>query len=196
MSTEIKIDSATTALVLIDLQKGITSRPAEPLTSDKVINNANLLVKSFHWKQAQVVFVRVAHSPDGKNMLHPMVDEAAYRTGSRPPDWSEIVPELERTESDLLITKHQWGAFYGTELDMELRRRGINTIVLGGISTNYGVESTARDAYERGYQLIFAVDAMASRAAADHEFAVTRIFPRIGLVRKTEEIIKAFEKKE
>jgi nicotinamidase-related amidase len=76
---------------------------------------------------------------------------------------------------------------------MELRRRGIKTIVLGGISTNYGVESTARDAYERSYNLIFASDAMSSRVSADHEFAITRIFPRIGRIRKTEEIISGLK---
>jgi len=79
-------------------------------------------------------------------------------------------------------------------LDLELRRRGIKTIVLCGISTNYGVESTARDAYERGYDLIFAQDAMAARTKADHEFAVTRIFPRIGRVRQTDQIITAWQR--
>ena len=106
----------------------------------------------------------------------------------RPANWSEIVPELERKDNDFVITKHEWGAFYGTELDLQLRRRGITHIVLGGIATNYGVESTARDAYEHGYNLVFASDAMSSRLASDHDFALARIFPRIGRVRLTSEI--------
>jgi nicotinamidase-related amidase len=122
-------------------------------------------------------------------MLHPKTDSPMIRRGEMPKDWAEIVTELSPTREDLVITKHQWGAFYGTELDLELRRRGIKTIVLCGISTNYGVESTARDAYERGYDLIFAQDAMAARTKADHEFAVTRIFPRIGRVRQTGQIV-------
>ena len=92
---------------------------------------------------------------------------------------------------DFVITKHQWGAFYGTELDLEFRRRGITTIVLCGIATNIGVESTARFAYEYGYQQIFAEDAMAGINAESHANAVARIFPRMGRVRSTEEIIGA-----
>jgi nicotinamidase-related amidase len=90
---------------------------------------------------------------------------------------------------DLVITKHQWGAFYGTELDLELRRRGLTAMVLCGISTNIGVESTARFAYEYGYHQVFAEDAMSALSAEEHSLTVTKIFPRIGLVRKTGEIL-------
>ena len=89
------------------------------------------------------------------------------------------------------MTKRQWGAFYGTDLDLQLRRRGVRTIVLGGISTNYGVETTARDAWERNYNVVFAEDAMAARSAEDHAFAVTRIFPRIGRVSSADEVLAA-----
>jgi len=186
--------SEKTALVLIDLQRGIVAMPTEPLPANRVIQNAQKLVEAFHNVKAQVIFVHVAPSPDGKDMLHPEVDEQMIRNGKMPEGWTNIISELEQQENDLIITKHQWGAFYGTELDLELRRRGITTIVLGGIATNYGVESTARDAYERGYNIIFAADAMGSRTKEDHEFAITRIFPRIGRVRQTEEIIKILGK--
>lgn len=92
---------------------------------------------------------------------------------------------------DHRVTKKQWGAFYGTDLDLQLRRRGIRTLVLCGISTCFGVESTARDAYERGYEQVFVEDAMASRSAAEHEHTVTRIFPRMGRVRVTAEVLAA-----
>jgi nicotinamidase-related amidase len=93
--------------------------------------------------------------------------------------------------NDIVITKRQWNAFHGTELDLQLRRRGIKTVVLSGIATNMGVESTARTAYELGYQLVFAEDAISSVAAGMHEFAAQTIFPMIGTVRSTEEIIAA-----
>jgi nicotinamidase-related amidase len=93
--------------------------------------------------------------------------------------------------TDFVITKHQWGAFYGTELDLEFRRRGITTMVLCGISTDIGVESTARFAFEYGYSQIFAEDAMTALSAEEHNFSVTKIFPRIGLVRKTDQILTA-----
>jgi nicotinamidase-related amidase len=169
--------------------------PTEPHSVAQVLCNANLLIENFHKNNGLVIFVRVAGAADGKDMLKPDCDEPMVisRTGGsnveRPKNWSEFSVDLKRLDNDLVVTKKQWGAFYGTELDLELRRRGINTIVLGGIATNYGVESTARDGYERGYKLIFAEDAMASRSAADHDFACKRIFPRIGKVRKVSEII-------
>jgi nicotinamidase-related amidase len=110
-----------------------------------------------------------------------------------PPDWSEFVPELNRQPADIVILKRQWGAFYGTDLDLQLRRRGLTTIVLCGIATEFGVESTARDAYERGYELVFASDAMTGMHAESHANAIERIFPRMGRVRSTEEIVAALQ---
>jgi nicotinamidase-related amidase len=120
-------------------------------------------------------------------------DVTFTRPASPSPDWTEFVPELAPTPSDMVITKRQWGAFYGTELDLQLRRRGIGTIVLCGISTDYGVESTARFAYEYGYQQIFVEDAMASMSDEQHNNAVKYIFRRIGRVRSTEEVEEALD---
>jgi nicotinamidase-related amidase len=102
-----------------------------------------------------------------------------------------LAPELRPDEQTLVITKHQWGAFYGTELDLQLRRRGLKTIVLGGIATNMGVESTARNAFELGYEQIFVEDAMTSRSAEMHNFAVASIFPLLGRVRSTADVLAA-----
>lgn len=188
------IDSLTTALLLVDLQRTVVALPTAPLSAEEVVANARLLADSFHRKKAQVILVRVVASPDGKDRLRPETDKIVVaRAEKLPEDWAEIVPELAPRDGDVVIDKRQWGAFYGTDLDLQLRRRGITTIILGGIATNFGVESTARDAYERGYQLIFGLDAMTGLSAADHEFAVTRIFPAIGRVRTVSEIISALE---
>ena len=106
-----------------------------------------------------------------------------------PPDWSELVSDLDIRPSDHVITKKQWGAFYGTDLELQLRRRGLDTIVLAGIATCFGVESTARDAYERGFRQVFAHDAMACMTAEGHEHAIKRVFPRMGLVRSTADVL-------
>ena len=116
---------------------------------------------AFVMRIAVVVLVRVAFSADGRDALQLEVDSAMKR-GPLPPDWSELAPEIGPREGDLVITKRHWGAFTGTELDLQLRRRGVTTIVLGGIATNFGVESTARSANEFGYSQIFAEDAMTS----------------------------------
>jgi nicotinamidase-related amidase len=119
------------------------------------------------------------------------VDEPMRFAAPPSPDWSDFIPELDHQPGDIVILKRQWGAFYGTDLDLQLRRRGLKTIVLCGIATEFGVESTARDAYERGYEQVFAEDAMTGRSAESHANSITHIFPRMGRVRSTEEIVAA-----
>jgi nicotinamidase-related amidase len=184
------LEPQTTALVLIDLQRGITAFATEPHSTAAVIANAALLAAAFRAAGAPVVLVHVATSPDGGDRLHGPVDEPRVPT-QMPADFAEIVPELGPREDDIVVTKRQWGAFYGTDLDLQLRRRGIMTVVLGGIATNYGVESTARDGHERGYQLVLVEDAMSARSAADHAFACERIFPRLGRLSRTAEVLAA-----
>jgi len=184
----------STALVLIDLQRGIMGRDTGPRPTAMVLANAVRLADRFRQLAAMVVLVRVSFSADGKDVLAAPVDSPfTVRPGQMPANWAEISPELGPREGDLVITKHQWGAFYGTELDLQLRRRGVRSIVLGGIATNFGVESTARDAWERNYALIFAEDAMAAMSADAHAFAVGNIFPRLGRIRSTDIILKALE---
>jgi len=178
------------ALVVIDLQRGVTSVPTAPRPPGEVVANAALLAGALRAGGGLVVLVRVTQRPDGRDALRPTIDRAAPAP-PRGADWAEIVPELAGHPEDLVVTKRQWGAFYGTELDLQLRRRGIRTVVLCGISTDIGVESTARDAYERGYDQVFVEDAMAARSAPEHEHTVTRIFPRIGRVRSTAEVVTA-----
>ena len=98
---------------------------------------------------------------------------------------------LGKKESDIEVTKRQWGAFYGTDLELQLRRRGIDTIVLCGISTNIGVESTARNAWELGFKLVVAEDACSAASSEQHQGSMKNIFPRIGRVRSTQEILSA-----
>lgn len=185
------LDPATTALVLIDLQRGIAARSTEPRSSADVIRNAVRLADAARRSGALVVLVRVSFAPDGANMVRKDVEERPAM--QLVPGWDEFVDELRPTEADVVVTKRQWGAFYGTNLDLELRRRGRKTIVLGGISTNFGVESTARDAFERNYQLLFVEDAMAGFRAEDHAFAITRIFPRLGRVCSTEDVLGVWQ---
>jgi len=189
---DLVIDKSKTSLVIIDLQKGITSRPTAPNSADTVLKNASSIADAFRKNNMPVFLVRVKPSADGKDSLHPIVAESMWdQSQTPPPDWADIVPQMGPKPDDFVITKHQWGAFYGTELDLEFRRRGIITMVLCGIATHIGVESTARFAYEYGYNQIFVEDAMAAMSAEEHNFTVTKIFPRIGLVRKTADILAA-----
>ncbi len=187
---KLELDPEHLALVVIDLQKGIVGMPGAPYDTASVVARAGALATACRARGALVVLVHVGPSVDGRDALHPVVDQAAPWP-SPPPGWDEIVPELGPRDGDHVVRKRQWGAFYGTDLDLQLRRRGIGTIILCGISTNFGVESTARDAFERGYQQVFVEDACSARAAEDHAFVFRTIFPRIGRVRQTEEVLQA-----
>lgn len=189
---ELSLDPKTTAIVVIDLQKGIVGMPgAHPHPPETVVANAVGLLDAGRAAGAQAVLVHVGFAPDFRDALQTPVDEPMRATGNRPPEWMDLLPELKQQPGDVIVFKRQWGAFYGTDLDLQLRRRGIKTIVLCGIATEIGVESTARDAYERGYALVFAEDAMTGRAA--HENSVRHIFPRMGRVRSTAQIIAALK---
>jgi nicotinamidase-related amidase len=184
----IQLEAATTALVLIDLQKGIVSRPVTPRSGPEVLRTAVELAGRFRQAGATVVLVNVGFSPDFKDALRQPVDQPpAMPPGGYPAGFSELAEGLAQP-GDLRITKRQWGAFHGTELDLQLRRRGIQTIVLGGIATNIGVESTARQAWENGYAVVLAEDATSGMSEEMHEFAVKNIFPRISRIVKAGEI--------
>ena len=186
---ELEINKATTALVVIDMQKGIAGRPTAPHAAQDVVGNAAKLVQAFRKNGMPVFLVHVVTTPE--TMLVMQTDTTFPRPPVLPPDWSEFVPEIAPVPSDIVIAKKQWGAFYGTDLELQLRRRGMDTIVLCGISTEYGVESTARFAYEYGFQQVFIEDAMTSSLAESHHAAVNFIFRRMGRVRKTGEILAA-----
>jgi nicotinamidase-related amidase len=191
--SDFKLDAVHTAVVVIDLQKGIAGRPGTPGSFAPVIANSVRLLVAARAAGAQPILVHVGLAVDGADRLQSTVDQQMRFAGTLPPDWSELIPELDRQPGDIVVLKRQWGAFYGTDLDLQLRRRGLSTIVLCGIATEFGVESTARDAYERGYELIFASDAMTGMSAESHANAIERIFPRMGRVRTTEEIVAALE---
>jgi nicotinamidase-related amidase len=190
--TDLAIDPSTAALIVIDLQRGIVARPAAPHSAADVVSRCARLAKAFRAAGALVVLVHVGFSDDDGDRLKPEADGAPPAI-PRAEDWSEIVPELDQQPGDIVILKRQWGAFYGTELDLQLRRRGIRTLVYGGIATNFGVESTARDAYERGFEQLFVEDAMSGLTEGAHAFAITTIFPRMGRVRSTDEVLAAIK---
>lgn len=190
-ATEVEYIAADkTALVVIDLQNGIVNgRQSAPHTAAQVVQNASHLVQAFTEKGAFVVLVRVS-TIDGKDMVRPLTDTKMnpmqFAAG-----WDTIIPELADFKNTHTITKRQWGAFFGTDLDLQLRRRGIDTIVLCGISTSIGVDTTAREAYQQGYNQIFVEDAMTASTQEEHDYVCKTIFPRIGKIRTSDEVIVA-----
>ncbi len=175
----IALDPKSTALVLIDLQQGILGYALVPNTGTQLLTGGQKLAERFRAAGAAVVLVNVDFAKDGADMLRQPVDEpSGIPKGGFPAGWSEFPPGLKQP-GDVLITKRQWGAFHGTEMDLQLRRRGIRTIVLGGIATHIGVESTARQAYEHGYELLIVKDVTSSNVEEAHAMSMKHIFPRL-----------------
>lgn len=188
---QLTLDPARTALVLIDLQNSNVKRELAPHSAEKVVGNCVLLAQEMRERGALVVYVRVL-----VNELPALPADSPMRppgAPAAPPDAAQLAPEAGVEAQDVVITKRQWGAFYGTELDQLLRRRGIDTLIMGGIATNFGVESTARAAFDRNYKLVFAEDAMSSMEGDAHHFACGSIFPRMGRVRSTRTLIDALQ---
>ncbi|MFD7923508.1 isochorismatase family protein [Streptomyces sp. NPDC059740] len=172
----------TTALVLVDLQKGITALPVAHPAAEIVARSARLAA-AFRAKGLPVVLVNVTGGAPGRT-------EGGSQGGNPPADWADLVPELDAQPDDIRVTKKVWGAFHGTNLDLELRRLGVTQVVVAGIATSIGVESTARAAYEHGYHVTVATDAVTDMNEEAHENSVARIFPRLGETDTTDAIIK------
>ncbi|MEO6876759.1 MAG: isochorismatase family protein [Opitutaceae bacterium] len=188
MST-LNLTASITALVLIDLQNAIVARELAPHPSSLVVQNSRKLAEAVRAAGGTVVYVHV----DLAGILQPTVDAPRAPSDSPPPPVSanDLVPEAGFQTGDFLVTKRHWGAFYATDLDQHLRRHRVKTIILGGIATNYGVESTARAAAERAYEQVFVEDAMTSFSAEAHGFSIKNILPRLGRIRSTAEVIAA-----
>jgi nicotinamidase-related amidase len=172
------------ALVVIDLQKGIVAMPTVHSASE-IIDRVARLARAFRKRGLPVVLVNVTGAAPGRT------DAAASAAKvTRPPDWAELVPELEPQSGDFLVTKERWGAFHGTSLDEYLRARGVTQILLTGVATSIGVESTARSAYDLGYHVVLVTDAMTDRDVEAHRHTIEKIFPRLGESGTTDEVLK------
>lgn len=170
-----------TALIVIDLQKGIVGFPtAHPVAG--VLACTTALTDAFRRHGLPVVLVNVTGGAPGRT-------EQSFSLKDLPADWADLVPELNVQPGDLLVTKKTWGAFTNTDLEAKLKALGVTQVVLAGIATSIGVESTARYASELGFNVTLALDAMTDRSLDAHNNSVARIFPRLGETGSTQEIV-------
>ncbi len=174
----------TTALIVIDLQKGVMGMPTQP-APELVLANTVRLLDAFRERGLPVVLVNVDAGAPGRTELN-----QGAPAPERPAGWDELAPELNAQPSDHLVTKKTWGAFHGTDLDEYLRGAGATQVVITGIATSAGVESTARQAHEHGYHVTLATDAMADRSPEVHRHSIEQIFPRLGETGTTDEILR------
>jgi nicotinamidase-related amidase len=173
------------ALIVIDLQKGFVSLPTVHPVGD-IARNASALADAFRRHRLPVVLVNVDGRAPGRT-------EQGRGIPDFPPGWTDLLPELNRHPQDHLVTKRTWGAFTNTGLEAHLKGHDVTQLVISGVSTSAGVESTARHASELGFNVVFAVDAMTDMDADAHTNSVTRIFPKLGETGTTAEIIDFLE---
>ena len=183
-----------TALVVIDLQGGIVGAPTQPYSGPEIVARTVELADAFRAADLPVVLVRVTFAADGADAVPGRTEQQRAGGGARPEGWDVIVDDLAGHPADIQITKRNWGAFHGTDLDVQLRRRGVTQIVLTGIATSIGVESTARAAHEHGYHVTLATDAMSDLDAVSHAHSIERIFPRLGETGTSAEVLELLAK--
>ena len=182
----------STAIVIVDLQQGIAGLPLMPHSSSEVIARSIELGRALAAAGGIVVLVNVDYSAGFADRPQGLVDAPlSLPAGGLPDGWAALLPEVAQLPASVRITKRQHSAFFGTELDLQLRRRRIETVIVTGLATNFGVEGTARDAYALNYAVVIASDACSSTAIGLHDFALANVLPRVARVRTTAEILDA-----
>ncbi len=176
-----------TALIVVDLQKGLRGIPSlHPMAG--VIDHSCQLIEAFRKHKLPVVLVNVVGTAPGRT-------EQPRRHLDLSADFSELIPELHPQPDDILITKRTWGAFANTDLEVQLKAKGVTQVVLTGVATGTGVEATARQAYEAGFHVTLAVDAMTDVRAEAHEYSLKHVFPRLGETGSTQDILYLLAKR-
>lgn len=191
--SDLSLNLKKTALVVIDLQEGIVKRPnLAPYSSEEVLENNATLAEALKNTEALIVLVHVQNY--GGEILHPLTDQKTSQLSAISENFSDFslaIAQDKKAKNVISITKHNWGAFYGTDLDVQLRRRGIDTIILTGVATSMGVDTTAREAFQRGYNLILVEDATSDMDMELHQLAFVKTFPKFAKVRTTKDILSA-----
>lgn len=186
-------DLSKTAFVAIDMQKEIVNNGTlSPHTAASILTNNDLLVRTLKRTAALKVLVNVDISTFP--YLSQQTDMGGM-TASVPPEFTDLLlkDSLKDTDNMLTIKKYNPSAFFGTSLDLQLRRRGIETIILSGVATTNGVYATALDAFQHGYHIVLAEDACSDRDKESHQLFIKKIFPKTERVRSTKQIIEAIQ---
>lgn len=189
------LDPKATSLIVVDLQHGVLSPEPDPFGRDAVVARGAALGRAFEAAGAPIVTTVTDFAPGYADAPRGQADAPwALPPEGLPPDFAVLVPEVAALPAAVRVVKRQMSAFFGSELDLQLRRRGVDTVVVCGVATNMGVEATARSAFDLNYHVVVAADACGSVAPGLHAFAVEAILPRIARVRDTAAVIEALQR--
>jgi nicotinamidase-related amidase len=178
---------SNTAVIVIDLQKGIVNGNFIHPIGD-IIDRTRALVDFFRAKNLPIVLVNVAGRAPGRTEQGPRSNPSLSE------GWTDLLPQLDQQPNDIIVTKRSWGAFATTDLERQLKARGVTQVVVTGVATSVGVEATARQAYEQGFNVTLALDAMTDIREEAHEYSFANVFPRLGETGSTQEIISLLER--
>jgi nicotinamidase-related amidase len=147
------------------------------------------LIDVFRAKKLPLVLVNVAGRAPGRTEQGPR-SSISFSEG-----WTDLLPQLDQQPSDIVVTKRSWGAFATTDIEGQLKARGVTQVVVTGVVTSTGVEATARQAYEQGFNVTLALDAMTDTRQEAHAYSIRDVFPRLGETGSTQEIISLLERR-
>ena len=188
----LELDPARSALIVVDLQNFTIAMDTVPTAARDVLANAVRLAEACRQAGILVVLVRVGH--DLNKMPHPSPKtDAGFSVFQAGPGAKELAPALGPEPGDVIVDKYNWGAFHGTNLDAHLRRRGIQTLLMTGLVTNIGVDTTMREAQAHGYDQVLVSDAVAAMSLEEHDHMLKYVAPRLSRVRTTGEVLAAIE---
>ena len=191
----LNLEPQTTALIIIDLQDGILYPEPAPFGAEQIVRHAAALGHAFAQVGSTIVLTRTDFAPGYADAPKGMCDAPwTLPEGGLPDSFANLVPEIDNLPAAVRLVKKQMSAFFGSELDLQLRRRECDTVVLCGVATNFGVEATARTAFDLNYNVLIAADACGSISPDMHDFAVSKLLPRIARVRETSEIVTAMRR--
>ncbi|MGA0600423.1 isochorismatase family protein [Caulobacter sp. KR2-114] len=176
-----------TALLVVDLQKGILAPPLPPPVA-AVAERTRALLDAFRARRLPVVLINAAGVAPGRT------EQPRRVPATLPEGFADFLPELGQQPDDIVVTKFTWGAFATTDLDARLKALSVTQVVVTGVATGTGVEATARQAYEAGYNVSLAVDAMFDPRAEAHAYSVANVFPRLGETGTADEIVALLDK--
>lgn len=197
------------ALVLFDALHGYL-HPPDPakrkfLEERRILPNLARLLAGARKAGITTFYPAGAHAPDGSDWVERLTDTdmdlnpgGGAETPIKPRfhgDSTEarIAAELAPVVGDVVVRKQRWSAFFQTNLELQLRARGIDTIILAGGSTDVGIASTAFAARDRDYSIVLVRDACFSMRGNNHDFFMERVFPRMARVRTVDETLALME---
>jgi len=196
------LQNSNTALIVVDVQndfchsKGVFSKYREANLDQvqQAVKNISTLIRKCRECEIPIIFIQTIHSPWTNS---PSWGKRLEGSGEKmricpPNEFGSQFFTVEPQENDCIVTKHRYSAFVGTDLNLILRSKGIENILVTGVATNVCVETTARDGYNRDYNVVFVEDCCGAYDEEEHAATLNNIRKFFGTVVTSGSLIENF----